>query len=105
MQNLEFRIGEWKNLNITCFPKVFTDELLSPICTSKNSDWLKIPFRYYTHICLSDTRRVTLRMFELKSKIVTQPLELKLDPGSKITGIALVCNDSVIGLSRSNRIA
>ncbi len=38
----------------------------------------------------------TIILKEVKTEIVTQPIELKLDPGSKTTGIALVTNNKVI---------
>ncbi len=38
----------------------------------------------------------TIILKEVKTNIVSQPIELKIDPGSKTTGIALVCNSQVV---------
>jgi 5-methylcytosine-specific restriction endonuclease McrA len=38
----------------------------------------------------------TIILKEVKANVITQPISLKLDPGSKTTGIALVCNNQVI---------
>ncbi len=38
----------------------------------------------------------TIILKEVKLNVVSQPIELKLDPGSKTTGVALVSNNQVI---------